>query len=238
MTTTITATALLLLVLAGCSSLATSPASRTFGQDVEFLRAHTDVIVLGKGTSAEVVVAPKWQGRVMTSTARGDRGTGYGWLNDEWIAAGNVEPHINIPGGEDRFWLGPEGGQYAIFFKKGDSFDLAHWQTPPCIDTDAYEVVSTSDSEVTLRHHASVTNYSGSRFDVEIRRTVRRLASNNKLFVGQTGPDVKVVAFQTENSITNVGTNAWTKDTGLLSIWILGMFKPSPDATGAWCWYW
>ncbi|MBI1851443.1 MAG: hypothetical protein HYR85_13975 [Planctomycetes bacterium] len=231
MTTTITATALLLLVITGCSSFATSRESRTFGEDVEFLRAHTDVIVLGKGTSAEVVVAPKWQGRVMTSTARGDSGAGYGWINDAWVEAGNVEPHINIPGGEDRFWMGPEGGQYAIFFPKGASFDLDHWQTPPCIDTEAYEVVERDDSHVTFRHRASVVNYAGSRFDVEIRRTVRQIESNNKQYVPTTGPDVKCVAYQTENSITNVGTNAWTKDSGLLSIWILGMFKPSPDAT-------
>jgi hypothetical protein len=27
-------------------------------------------------------------------------------------------PHINVFGGEDRFWLGPEGGQFSIFFAK------------------------------------------------------------------------------------------------------------------------
>jgi hypothetical protein len=42
---------------------------------------------------------------------------------------------------------------------------------------------------------------------------------------------VKLVAFQSENKITNIGANAWIKETGLLSIWILGMFNPSPTTT-------
>ena len=40
-----------------------------------------------------------------------------------------------------------------------------------------------------------------------------------------------MVAFASENSITNTGTAPWTKETGLLSIWILGMFNPSPETT-------
>jgi hypothetical protein len=42
---------------------------------------------------------------------------------------------------------------------------------------------------------------------------------------------VRLVAYQTENRITNAGSQAWTKDGGLLSIWILGMYKPSPQMT-------
>jgi hypothetical protein len=40
-----------------------------------------------------------------------------------------------------------------------------------------------------------------------------------------------MVAYQSDNKITNTGTKEWTKDTGLLSIWILGMFNPSPSTT-------
>ena len=40
-----------------------------------------------------------------------------------------------------------------------------------------------------------------------------------------------MVAYASDNGITNTGANAWTKDTGLLSIWILGMFNPSPATT-------
>ena len=42
---------------------------------------------------------------------------------------------------------------------------------------------------------------------------------------------MQAVAFESENRITNAGTKAWTKDGGLVSVWILGMFKPSPETT-------
>ena len=40
-----------------------------------------------------------------------------------------------------------------------------------------------------------------------------------------------MVAFASDNQITNTGEAAWAKETGLLSIWILGMFNPSPETT-------
>jgi hypothetical protein len=39
------------------------------------------------------------------------------------------------------------------------------------------------------------------------------------------------VAYETDNRITNTGSAAWTKETGLLSIWILGMYRPGPRTT-------
>ncbi len=43
--------------------------------------------------------------------------------------------------------------------------------------------------------------------------------------------DLQIVAFESTNVITNAGQVPWTKESGLLSIWILGMFKHSPDTT-------
>jgi hypothetical protein len=40
-----------------------------------------------------------------------------------------------------------------------------------------------------------------------------------------------MVAYETDNSITNTGDNAWKPETGLLSIWMLGMYNPSPETT-------
>ena len=37
------------------------------------------------------------------------------------------------------------------------------------------------------------------------------------------------MGYQSENILTNLDQTPWKKDTGLLSIWILGMFKPSDD---------
>ena len=88
----------------------------------------------------------------MTSTAGGSDGSSFGWINRELIASGTLQPHMNAFGGEDRLWLGPEGGQFSIFFAKGVAFDLEHWFTPPPIDTDAYQVVRQTRDSAQFRH--------------------------------------------------------------------------------------
>ena len=66
----------------------------SFGEDVAFLKKHTDVIVLrDKAGSAQVALAPAWQGRVMTSAARGGSPpTGFGWINRKLIASRKSNP--------------------------------------------------------------------------------------------------------------------------------------------------
>jgi hypothetical protein len=207
---------------------------RGFDQDVAFLKQHTPVVVLGDAAAgARVAVVPAWQGRVMTSTAGGPAATSYGWANEELIASGKVQPHINALGGEDRIWLGPEGGQFSIFFAKGDPFDLAHWQTPPLVDSEPWEVREQTARVVTLRHRGRLVNYSGSVFDVQLDRTVRLLdaAAAAALLGGPLPAGARAVAYASENTLTNAGSAPWTKSGGLLSLWVLGMFKPSPRTT-------
>lgn len=211
--------------------LAGNPA--TFGDDVAFLRQHTSTVVLHDASSqAQVVVAPAWQGRVMTSTARGDTGASFGWVNRELIASGQRRPHINVFGGEDRFWLGPEGGQFSIFFAEGVPFDLEHWFTPACLDTEPFAVIRQSEERVLCRREMQLTNYSGTRFDLAVDRDVRLLGAKQAVAgIGSTLPaSVSAVAFESVNTVKNTGTTAWVKDTGLLSIWILGMFNASADS--------
>lgn len=215
--------------------MAAGPAfAADFGDDLAFLKSHTAVVVLGDPSGdAQVAVVPAWQGRVMTSTAGGSGGTSYGWVNRDLIASGEVRPHFNPLGGEDRFWLGPEGGQFSVFFAKGATFDLDHWFTPAAVDTEAYEIVTQSANSVTYRHPIDVTNYSGTHLQVEVTREVRLLSAADALAAHHLAlpAGVSVVAFESVNTIKNTGATAWNKSTGLLSIWILGMFNASPAAT-------
>jgi hypothetical protein len=214
-----------------------------FGEDVAFLKKHTDAIVLRRGDAA-VVVAPAYQGRVMTSTATGDGGSSYGWLNYKLIAKGVVpadeakgtlESTIHVFGGEERFWLGPEGGQFGIFFAPGAKFDFADWKTPPAIDTEAFDKVSADETKAVFARNFTVTNQSGTKFDVGVERTVRLLDREQTAQVlGATIPeDLPFVAYETVNTITNRGEKAWEADSGLLSVWLLGMYKPSPSTVMA-----
>jgi len=136
-------------------------------------------------------------------------------------------------GGEDRIWLGPEGGQFALFFKPGAKFDLAHWQTPPFMDSLPWRVVGKGGSSVTCEQRGVLTNYSGTKFHVDVTRTVRLLSpAEAGAHLGvKLSSGVKVVAYESENHLRNVGTNAWTEKSGLPSIWILGQFRHSPTTT-------
>jgi hypothetical protein len=205
-----------------------------FGEDTAFLKEYTSLIVLSDSKGqAKVAVSPAWQGRVMTSTAEGDKGLSFGWINRETIASKKIQPHINVFGGEDRFWMGPEGGQFSIFFAKGAKFEFADWQTPAVIDTLPFEVVRQSKDKAVFGAKFSLTNYSGTQFDVAVNREVRLLdsAAAWEHLHAKASKDVRVVAYETDNQITNAGKEAWKKDTGLLSVWILGMFNPSPSTT-------
>lgn len=206
----------------------------SFADDLAFLKKHTDVIALSdKSGQAQVLVAPAWQGRVMTSTGTGADGSSYGWINRELISSGKLVPHMNAFGGEDRFWMGPEGGQFSIFFAKGVKFDLEHWFTPAPIDTEPFQVVSKRADSVKFRHAFNLTNYSGVEFKVQADREVRMVTPSKawKNLDLKPQPGVTMVAFESVNKVTNKGKQAWNKDTGLLSIWILGMFNPSPATT-------
>lgn len=205
----------------------------SFSADAEFLRQHVDLVVLGReDTGARVAVVPGYQGRVMTSTAGGTRDSSYGWINHAHIAAGELVPHINAFGGEERFWLGPEGGQFSIFFAPGSEFVLDHWQTPTVIDTEPFAVVVQNDCSVSLRHQGEVQNYSGTGFRFRVDRTVDLLSVEQASeSLGHVLDRVSMVGYRTTNRLTNVGPNDWTKGTGLLSIWILGMYRPGPRTT-------
>lgn len=213
----------------------------SFAEDVAFLREHTPVVVLERG-SAAVVIAPAYQGRVMTSTFDQESGPGFGWINrpvvqggvlSEEARKGRLEQHIHIFGGEERFWLGPEGGQFGIFFPPGSKFEFADWRTPAAIDTDAFELVESSPEHALFRHRCQLENFSATSFDVAIERTVRLLdaATIAELLGIEPADGVRGVGYQTDNCITNMGEQAWRRETGLLSIWLLGMYNPSPRTT-------
>ena len=224
---------ILAVIMTGCGKSAKEPQGILFKDDLVFLNQHTKAVVLSdKDSRAQVAVNPDLQGRIMTSTAGGPDGLSFGWINRQLISSGENNLHINAFGGEDRFWLGPEGGQYSIFFKKDDPFDLEHWFTPPPINEGPYDIVSQEADKIHFKKAMRLVNYAGAEFDLELNRLVRLLDSEAVAELGiQVPKGVGMVAFQSENKITNTGLNSWAKETGLLSIWVLGMFNPSPETT-------
>jgi len=207
----------------------------TYGYDLEFLKAHRmDFVELKDKTSkASLVIIPQLQGRVMTSSANGNEGKSFGWINYKLIESGKVSGQFNPYGGEERFWMGPEGGPFSIYFPKGKEQVFANWLVPPVIDTETYDVKMKDDQHVMLTKNTVVQNASGTEFKVGIERTVTILSKErlSSLFNVKIPSGLDVVAYQSDNTITNIGDQAWTKDKGLLSVWMLCMFNPSPTTT-------
>ena len=231
-------------ILAACNADDEKPESKadsvskfingTFGYDLNFLKQyHKDLVVLGDSAGAQVIIVPSYQGRVMTSTTEGSKGISFGWVNHQLIASGKIAEHINAVGGEDRFWLGPEGGQFSVYFKKGVEFKFDNWFVPKEIDTEPFELVSSTKSDAVFRKEMHLENYSGNKFDLTVDRTIRLLdkASINNVLGIAVPENVQSVGFESDNRITNNGTRAWDKKTGMLSIWILSMLNASSQTT-------
>ena len=204
-----------------------------FGNDLEFLSLYTSVVYLSDAEKLSgLIVCPDLQGRIITSAAEGLKGQSFGWINYELIGSQKILPRANFFGGEDRFWLGPEGGQFSVFFEQGVPFDLDHVHTPAPVDSESFDIESRGDDQVHLTKKMILTNYSGTTFNLKVDRVIRLLSKETAFDYLNIQPSagIKMVAFQSENTITNIGLKDWEKASGLLSIWILGMFKAS-DAT-------
>src|SRR5580698_1879024 len=149
----------------------------SYGYDASFLKKQVSHIIELQSADghSKILLSPDFQGRVLTSTAVGDSGISFGWINYALIASGKKKQQFNPVGGEERFWMGPEGGQYSLYFKKADSFTISHWQVPAVVDTAAYQVTRSGSSSVLFSKDARLTNYSNTVFTISIQREVRLL---------------------------------------------------------------
>ena len=104
-------------------AIADSSSSNSYADDREFLQKHSGGLLelSSADGKSKVLLSAAYQGRVMTSSANGDDGRSFGWLNYKLIQSPQKKAQFNPVGGEERFWLGPEGGQYSLYFKAGDS---------------------------------------------------------------------------------------------------------------------
>ncbi len=206
-------------------------AKGSYGYDLAFLKSHQpDIIELRDSASgAGLIVSPALQGRVFTSTANGRSGKSFGWINYKFIEAGTRSKQFNPYGGEERFWIGPEGGPFSVYFPKGKEQVFANWVVPENIDTKSFDVVAQSPRSITLGKDFTLTNASGTTLKVGVTRLVKLLSHDEVEQALQipVGGSLSYVAYESDNSLTNKGDQAWTEKSGFLSIWLLSMFNPS-----------
>ena len=201
----------------------------SFSYDIDFLRSKDSIIILRNDAgNAQLIISPKYQGKVFTSTADGPGGKSFGWINYKAFDA-ELDPHMNGYGGEDRLWLGPEGGKYSIFFKPGTKMEFENWHTPPAIDSESWKLVSATNKKVSMSKDMSLQNYVGTTLKIKINRDVEILekADIEKALGIGLSENIKSVGFQTNNTLINAGEEAWTEQTGAPCMWNLDMFAPS-----------
>jgi hypothetical protein len=203
----------------------------TFGYDLDFLRQQDSVVVLNsKDGRGQIAVSPKYQGKVFTSTADGVNGRSFGWINYKTFAETSIDPHMNAYGGEDRLWLGPEGGQFALFFKPKTPMEFAYWHTPAAFDFEPWTLTAHTDKTVSLSKSTRVLNYKGVVFMLNVVRDIEILETDSikKMLDIDFDNKVNPVAFKTTNTVINTGLTEWNKTTGAPCLWNLDMFTPSP----------
>lgn len=223
------------LVVLGLNWFCAESDAMSYREATVFLGKYTKVVELKGAAGARVAVCPEWQGRVMTSTCTGPEGLSFGFINAPYIEQGKINPHFNNYGGEDRMWLSPEGGQFSLWFKPGEPQDLDHWFTAPALNEGAWGVTANGADFCRMEQRMKFQNASATAFDLAVVREVRLLAADQlaALFgqpaaAAMAAKGVKIVAYETANSITNLGAPL-AKAKGLVSIWMLGMLNAGPD---------
>ena len=214
-----------------------------FAKDVAFMEKHTQIVLL-ENDGAAVAVAPAYQGRVMTSTVDRKEGAGFGWINRPVIekraplrrgTKGEARgAYLYFLAAKSDFGWGPRAGNSRSILNRETKFEFADWRTPAVIDTEPFKLVSQNNSSATFKTRLRTDELQRKPFfKMGIERKVRILDGEAvKAVVGfEISDEIRLVAYETDNRITNQGTKAWKQETGLPSIWILGMYNPSPKTT-------
>lgn len=205
----------------------------TFGYDLQYLNTKDSLVVLTDNNGqAQVIVSPKYQAKVFTSTVNGLEGNSLGYLNYKTFDSKETNEHMNGYGGENRFWIGPEGGRYSVFFESGKEQVYDNWHTPQAIDIEAWKIISSGKRDVWMQKDMEVKNYLGNDMKLSINRKVHLLTTSDiKNMLGITFTDkVKSVAYSTQNTIQNMNNFAWSKETGTICMWMLDMFNTGSKA--------
>lgn len=172
------------------------------------------------------------QGRVMVSSMSGDEGQSIGWINRTYLSEGELTPNRPM-GGADRLSFGPETGDFSLLFKPGVERISDNISYPPAMTTEPYALVSRSDTQAVFKRSLTLTNYSNTRFDIEVTRQIDLLSTqeSSERFQVQWPPAVQQVGFSARTRLVNIAATPWRKETGLLSLWHLTALDPGDKNT-------
>ncbi len=204
----------------------------SYKDDLELIKRHTDFIELttNKGNS-RLIICPKYQGKIITSTYNGIDGKSNGWLNR--VAINKQNPNENGLGGEDRVWIGPLGGQFSFYYQQIKPLDEKNWQVPTTLENMVFNELSKTNVHVSLENTLRLTNFSGTSLNLNIKRDISILDKNSieENLKFKLNPAIDFVAYDSSHILKNIDSVSWKKETGLASIWSAGMFKGGDNTT-------
>lgn len=170
---------------------------------------------LAGGPGGRALVVPELQGRVMAADLGG---TLAGFININDISDPEQNRKFNNYGGLDRFWIGPEAGEYGFYMEDGKPVAGENWRVPRDLNQGPFRVREKGADFIVMERELNLTNARGAEFKIHVERRVESRAAEDGLSI------------TTINTVTNRGASAWTRATGLPFIWCLGQFPVSESA--------
>ena len=199
----------------------------SIGQEMSFFSKYgVDAKVL-RNDESMLIYSPTYQGRVFTSAFGDENAPSIGWFNREAVGLRQVNLRNTLIGGEDVFAIGPEGGDSSIFFEQGALFTEENRKLPEILSTQAWKLVSRSKTQVRFECEGKVVNALGKKFDVKAEREVSLLSRTDvsKILGIEIPMNLKLVAFQSMNKLTNVGSDNWSEQYGMLNMGVKSYFN-------------
>lgn len=193
------------------------------------LKEYTSVIELTTNNGkSRLIITPELQGRIITSTYDGILGDANGWFNKNSI----TNKRKGGIGGEDRLWIGPLGSQFSFYYQQIKPISETNWLVPNTMENEAYQLTKQTTKEVSMRKKMTLTNHIGTDFILDISRTITILdaldiTKNLKILIPE---HLNYTAYESANTLHNIGTEKITKEKGLISLWSAGMFNGATES--------
>jgi hypothetical protein len=198
--------------------------------DAEFLRdlvpSAIPLSIEKEGT--QVWVSPNHQGRILAVEAPFLRGANPVWIHRGALSETTLREKFNPFGGADRIWFGPEAGPFGFFFDPGVVPGTpGGWRAPAALDREALPLVRRSVESAFFKRHMELVNHAGTCFALDLEREIRILSKQEALreLPALKGFSGDLMAYESRNRVTNVGSAPWVPEKGLPSIWIIGLFE-------------
>jgi len=198
-----------------------------FSEAVELIQdcGNEAIILEAQGSPAGVLISPGLVGRVMCSAFDRNAGPANAWVNKSAVQKGKVDPVFNNFGGEERFWLAPEGGPFGLQFGKKES-KFENYCVQPGMSSLEYRASALDKKSVLMEADMTLENYSGTRFNLHVERRISLLESCP--YAQASAGAIELAAFESCNTVQNIGPKSWTREGGTIAMWCLGQFLEHP----------